>query len=63
MTPLAVIGLIEQVLKLVNNIIEGKSLEQRQAEALIAWNIFRPLIWPFLPDEVRVEVAKLMDKP
>lgn len=61
MTPLAIIALIEQVIRLVNNIIEGKPMEQRRAEAMVAWTLFKPLVWPFLPDETKTEIDKLME--
>jgi len=59
--PIAIFGLIEQALRLVNNIIEGKPMNQRQAEALAMWGIFKPIIWPILPEEVKAEIVKLMD--
>lgn len=42
MIPLALIPLITEVLKLINNLLEGVSVSQRQAEARI-WFIFW---WP-----------------
>jgi len=42
MIPLALIPLITEVLKLVNNLLEGVSVSQRQADARI-WFIFW---WP-----------------
>lgn len=62
MTPLVILGVIEQALRVFNNITEGKSLEQRQAEALIGFSILKPLVWPFLPKEVKEAVNALMDK-
>lgn len=42
MIPLALIPLITEVLKLINNLLEGVSVSQRQAEARI-WFVFW---WP-----------------
>ena len=61
MTPLVVIALIEQAIRLVNNIIEGTPMEQRRAIALAAGAMLKPLVWPFLPDETKAEIDKLKD--
>ena len=60
MLPFVVLGVVEQALRLVNNIIEGKPPELRKAEALAAWAIFKPVIWPLLPDDVKVEIDKIL---
>jgi hypothetical protein len=58
--PIVVLSLIEQVLRLINNIIEGKSPEQRRAEGLIGLTLLKTLTWPFLPEDTKAEVDKLM---
>ena len=63
MIPIAVLGVIEQALRAYNNFTEGKSSEQRRAEALIAFALFKPLLWPFLPEETKAEIDKLMPPP
>jgi hypothetical protein len=63
MTPLIVVSLITEALRLINNIIEGKSPELRQAEALVGWALFKPIVWPLLPEETKREITKLMEKP
>jgi hypothetical protein len=59
----ALIPLITEVLRAFNNLTEGKSPEQRKAEALIAWELVKPIIWPFLPEETRKQVDALMGSP
>lgn len=60
MLPLAVVGLIEQGLRLLNNWLEGQTPEQRQAGILIGWAIAKPILWPFLPQETKEQVVNLM---
>lgn len=60
MIPTLVLPLITEVLRLVNNIIEGKPMEQRRAEALIAFQVTKPLIYPLLTEEARQQVDQLM---
>ena len=62
MIPVIVIGVVEQTLRLINNIIEGKPPEQREAEALVGYHLFRTIIGPLLPAEVRDEMDKLVPK-
>ena len=61
--PIVVLSLIEQILRLVNNIIEAQPMEQRRSEALIAWRVVKPLLWTFLPDDTKAELDQLEDNP
>jgi len=43
MIPIAVLALITEALKLINNLIEGVPVEQRQAQAAIWYQTWWPL--------------------
>lgn len=61
MNPLAPIaGMVEQVIRLINNIIEGKPMEQRRAEAVAAWYLGWPLLKLFLKKEQEDQIEAIM---
>lgn len=57
---LAALPLLTEVLKLVNNLIEGKSPEQREAEAMIWFDILWAPFKPLFPAETQAAVEALM---
>lgn len=59
---LAVLPLVTEVIRLINNIIEGKPMEQRRAEAIIAFNLLWPIAKPVMPADVAAAVEKLMSE-
>lgn len=60
MTPLVVIELAMEVIRLINNLTEGKPPEQRKAEAIIGYNLTWPIIKPLLPASTVEQVEGLM---
>lgn len=56
----AIVPLVTEVLRLVNNLIEDQPPEQRKANALIAWNIAKPLIPPELLSKVQDRLPPTM---
>lgn len=59
MTPLVIIELVVEVLKLIRIRTENMTEEQIQREIEIAWALFKPIIWPFLPHETKVLLENL----
>ncbi len=60
MTPLVVITLIAEILRLVNNLLDGTAVEQRQAQARIWFDVTYPVVERFLPEKTRARVRELM---
>lgn len=50
-------ALLTEIFKLINNLLEGKPLEQRQAEALIWFN----LTWPLFKNSVSKDQAEAIE--
>jgi len=57
-----ILELVKEALRLINNIIEGKPIEQRNAEALILFELAKPLFWPLLSEDARKMVDGLMSR-
>ncbi len=57
---LALVPLLTEIFKMVNLMIEGKPIEQRQAEALIWFDIFWTPFKPLFPKETQDAVDALM---
>ena len=55
-------GLIEQALRLVNNLLESRPPSQREADARIWFAIWWPIVKVFLPADTQAQVEKLMEK-
>jgi hypothetical protein len=60
MIPTAILALLEQILRLINNLIEGTPMEQRRANALIWFHATWPIIKPMLPKDVQAAVEQAM---
>jgi hypothetical protein len=57
---LILLGVIEQALRLVNNLLEARPPEQRQAEALVWFRMWWPVTKRFLPHDAAVDVENIM---
>jgi len=60
MLPFAIIELVKEILRTINNRTEGMTFEQKQAEYQLGWNIAKPFLWPFLPQESKDLIIKLI---
>ena len=60
MIPAAVLSVIEQVLRLINNLIEGTPMEQRRAVALGWYRVTWPLLAWAIPEAQRKQIEELM---
>lgn len=54
-------GVIEQILRLVNNLLEARPVEQREAEARIWFAVWWPLVRIGLKPEQVTQIEKLME--
>lgn len=54
-------GLIEQALRLVNNLLESRPPEQREADARIWFALWWPVLKVFLKPEQVALIEKLME--
>jgi hypothetical protein len=55
-------GLIEQALRLINNLLEARPPEQREADARIWFAVWWPVVKVFLPAATVAHVDKLMEE-
>jgi hypothetical protein len=62
MIPAAVLSVIEQVLRLINNLIEGTPMEQRRAVALGWYSATWPLVAWAIPADTRKQIEEIMAK-
>ncbi len=62
MIALPVLAVIEQVLRLINNLIEGTPMEQRRATALGWYAATWPLVAWAIPPDIRKQVEDIMAK-
>jgi hypothetical protein len=62
MIPTVILPVIEQVLRLVNNLIEGTPIEQRRATALGWYQATWPLVAWAIPKETREQIEKIMSE-
>ncbi len=60
MIPTLIVPLAVEILRLVNNLIEGTPLEQRRANAIIWFQTTWPLVKGLLPKETQLAVEALM---
>jgi hypothetical protein len=60
MLPTAILALATEIIRLVNTLLEGKSIEQRAAEALIWFRLTWPLVKPFIPASERAAIEQQM---
>ena len=60
MIPAAVLSIIEQVLRLINNLIEGTPMEQRRAVALGWYRATWPLVAWAIPADTRAQIEAIM---
>jgi len=60
MLPDAIIALITETLRLINNIIEGTPIEQRKANSIIAYNMVWPIYKGLLPSETVTQIEEIM---
>ena len=56
----AIIALATEVLRLVNNLIEAKPPEIREAEARAWFGMWWPLLKRFVPSDVREQIENLV---
>ena len=62
MLSLPILALIEQVLRLINNLIEGTPLEQRRAAAIAWYHATWPLVSWAIPADTRKQVEQIMSE-
>ena len=55
-----ILAVIEQVLRLINNLIEGTPMEQRRATALGWYKATWPLVAWAIPEATRVQIEEIM---
>lgn len=60
MIPTAVAELIKEILRLVNNLIEGTPMEQRRANAIMWYNVTFPIVKGLLPKDVAAAIEAAM---
>jgi hypothetical protein len=62
MIPAAVLSVIEQILRLINNLIEGTPMEQRRATALGWYRATWPLVAWAIPADTRKQIEEIMSQ-
>lgn len=62
MISLPILAVIEQVLRLINNLIEGTPMEQRRANAIGWYKATWPLVAWAIPVETRKQIEEIMAK-
>jgi len=56
------IGIVEQALKLINNLLEGTPPEVRFKQAQIWFELWRPILVAFIPEDRRETLAKVLEQ-
>lgn len=60
MIPTIYLAFITEVVKLVNNILEGIPVEQRKANSIIWFNTTWPLVKHMFPKETQDQITAIM---
>ena len=60
MPTIVILELTKEVLRLINNLLEGTPIEQRKANAILWFNTTWPLMKNLFPAEIQTQVMELM---
>lgn len=55
----AIVELATEVLRLIRERREGLTQEEIRREEIIAWAIWKPILWAFLPPETKKQIEDL----
>jgi len=60
--PAALIPLIQEILRLVNNLLEGTPIEQRRASSIAWFQMTWPLVKGLLPAATQTQIEAIMSE-